>query len=54
LSEKIQLLLTDKDLAKKIGENGKKRCSMFLDKQGHINKLIEIYEKSIQRYRLNS
>lgn len=54
LSEKIQLLLTDKDLATKLGENGRKRCSMFLNKQGHINKLIEIYERSIQLYRLNS
>ncbi|NUO07807.1 MAG: glycosyltransferase family 4 protein [Candidatus Brocadia sp.] len=51
-AERVKLLLRDNALAKKFGENGRARVKSFLSKEGHINRLLQIYQEVINERRL--
>ena len=42
-AERIKLLLEDSSLAEKFGRNGKEMVKRFLNKEAHINRLLQIY-----------
>ncbi len=47
LAEKIKILLNNKDLAEKMGENGRKRALELYTKQQYLPRLLDIYKQVI-------
>lgn len=49
-AERIKLLLEDSSLTEKFGRNGKEMVKRFLNKEEHINRLLQIYHEVIDMW----
>jgi len=51
IAEKIMVLLGDEKLRKKIGENARNKTEKEFSKEKHINKILEIYNFAIEKFK---
>ncbi|MEM2768730.1 MAG: glycosyltransferase family 4 protein [Candidatus Pacearchaeota archaeon] len=51
IAEKIMLLLRNKKLREKIGNNAQKKAKKEFNKEKHVNKILEIYSFAIEKFK---
>ncbi|MEM4640997.1 MAG: glycosyltransferase family 4 protein [Candidatus Pacearchaeota archaeon] len=51
IAEKIMLLLHNKKLREKIGNNAQKKAKKEFNKEKHVNKILEIYSFAIEKFK---